>query len=93
MKERIKNMSDKDLVRKIADDMGYFHAPRFYRDEALSRYKRKISSPTVVKAIGSQISRVRNDWGAALEKAKALIELCQYDRGFTDLVVRRAFKL
>ncbi len=81
MKPKLMHMTEKDLVRMVADDpkVGNNKTNKYYRDYIYQKFGRKISPVQVVKAIGSLESRLANDFSYMESSAKKYLLDCDYD--------------
>ena len=83
-------ISDKELIRRVAQSDGMHLPPAFYRNEVERRFGREVSSASVCKALGPYSSRLRLPERTLLKKAKDLLIACEYDKFLAGLMVHRA---
>ncbi len=91
MKPKLMNMTEKDIVRMVADDpkVGNNKTNKYYRDYIYRKFGRKISPVQVTKAIGSLESRLNNDFSFMENSAKKFLLDCDYDEFLARRMLNR----
>lgn len=79
MKDKYWKKTDKELVIMAAEESGYVHTNKYYRDFILEKYGRVVTNVTVCKAIGSTESRTRNDIRHLKTSARKFLLECNHD--------------
>ena len=83
-------MTDKELVRMVAETDGFHLPPAYYRNEVKRKFDRQVSPATVTKAIGSYSTRLLLPEKTLLQKAKELLMACQHDKALAAAMVGKA---
>ena len=83
-------MTDKELVRLVAEADGFHLPPAYYRNEVKRKFDRQVTPATVTKAIGVYSTRLLLPEKTLLQKAQDLLMACQHDKRLATAMVGKA---
>ena len=82
-----KELNNKNLVRSIAEDKGYWHTNSWYQKECL-QHGRTVSSSTVTRSIGARKSRMLRDISHIKDSAVKLLETAHNDYHLANWILK-----